>query len=138
MKKEANAAKLTTSACACDPAFLLELKCVLTQYAFDVIHFNNGLHGMGYTEEQYRTNVDVQKKVSRLWFKNLVSRMESNGFDINALDVWTAHNQGVSGLNQILKGDVSAGVLKNIRNQAGMDENSTVQNYRDYYKKRLR
>jgi lysophospholipase L1-like esterase len=52
---QANCARLTTSRCICDPVFFDELDMVLRQYAFDVIHFNNGLHGWGYTEAQYRT-----------------------------------------------------------------------------------
>lgn len=47
-------ARFATSACVADPAFLLQLQSLLTQYEFDVIHFNNGIHGMGYTEEEYR------------------------------------------------------------------------------------
>jgi len=50
---QTNCARLTTSRCICDPVFFDELEMVLDQYAFDVIHFNNGLHGWGYTEEQY-------------------------------------------------------------------------------------
>jgi lysophospholipase L1-like esterase len=30
---------------------------LLKQYRFAVIHFNNGLHGFGYTEEQYRAGL---------------------------------------------------------------------------------
>jgi pimeloyl-ACP methyl ester carboxylesterase len=50
---KANCARLTTSRCICDPVFFEELEMVLRQYPFDVIHFNNGLHGWGYTEAQY-------------------------------------------------------------------------------------
>ncbi|MEN6574975.1 MAG: prolyl oligopeptidase family serine peptidase [Phycisphaerales bacterium] len=51
---KANCARLTTSRCICDPVFFDELALVLRQYRFQVIHFNNGLHGMGYTQDQYR------------------------------------------------------------------------------------
>jgi len=51
---KANCARLTTSKCVSDPSFADELKLLLGQYDFDVIHINNGLHGWGYTEEQYR------------------------------------------------------------------------------------
>ena len=51
---QANCARLTTSRCICDPVFFDELSLLLRQYPFDVIHFNNGLHGWGYTEAQYR------------------------------------------------------------------------------------
>lgn len=46
-------ARLTTSKCVSDPTFNDDLKRLLKQYKFSVIHLNNGLHGWGYTEEQY-------------------------------------------------------------------------------------
>jgi hypothetical protein len=45
---------LSTSKSICDPTLMDELKTVLQQYDFQVIHFNNGLHGWDYTEEEYR------------------------------------------------------------------------------------
>jgi len=54
LQGKANCARLTTSRCICDPVFFEELLMVLRQYRFRVIHFNNGLHGMGYTDAQYR------------------------------------------------------------------------------------
>jgi len=51
---KANCARLTTSRCVCDPVFFDELLLMLRQYRFQVIHFNNGLHGMEYTQDQYR------------------------------------------------------------------------------------
>ncbi|MBI1319100.1 MAG: SGNH/GDSL hydrolase family protein [Candidatus Hydrogenedens sp.] len=46
--------RLTTSRSVCDPVFFQELALVLGQYDFAVIHFNNGLHGWDYTEDEYR------------------------------------------------------------------------------------
>lgn len=46
--------RLATSACVADPAFCAQLKIILAHYQIDVVHFNNGLHGMGYTEKEYR------------------------------------------------------------------------------------
>ncbi len=37
-----------------DPALLAEVALVLGQCRFDVVHFNNGLHGWGYSEEEYQ------------------------------------------------------------------------------------
>jgi hypothetical protein len=51
---KAYCARLTTSKCVSDPTFNDDLKLMLKQYKFSVIHFNNGLHGWGYTEDQYR------------------------------------------------------------------------------------
>ena len=51
---KANCARLTTSKCVSDPSFVDEVQLLLKHYRFSVIHFNNGLHGFVYTEEQYR------------------------------------------------------------------------------------
>lgn len=45
--------RLSTSKSLGDPAFVEEVRTMLEHYDFDVIHFNNGLHGAGYTNEQY-------------------------------------------------------------------------------------
>ncbi|MHC4404008.1 MAG: SGNH/GDSL hydrolase family protein [Planctomycetota bacterium] len=50
-------ARLTTSKCVSDPWFPDEVQLLLKQYRFAVIHFNNGLHGWGYTEGQYRDGI---------------------------------------------------------------------------------
>lgn len=51
---KAYCARLTTSKCVSDPTFNDDLLLLLKQYKFSAIHLNNGLHGWGYTEEQYR------------------------------------------------------------------------------------
>lgn len=51
---KAYCARLTTSKCVSDPSFNDDLQLLLKQYKFSVIHFNNGLHGWGYTEDHYR------------------------------------------------------------------------------------
>lgn len=51
---KAYCARLTTSKCVSDSTFDDDLRLLLKQYRFSVIHINNGLHGWGYSEEQYR------------------------------------------------------------------------------------
>jgi hypothetical protein len=51
---KASVARLGTSKSLGDPALFDEIRMVLGQYKFDVIHFNNGLHGWEYTEDDYR------------------------------------------------------------------------------------
>jgi hypothetical protein len=63
LEGKANCARLTTSRCICDPVFFDELLMVLRQYRFSVIHFNNGLHGVGYTPAQYRQGFAQLMKV---------------------------------------------------------------------------
>ncbi|MDE6757622.1 MAG: SGNH/GDSL hydrolase family protein [Muribaculaceae bacterium] len=45
--------RISNSKCLGDPALFDELESVLKHNKFDIIHFNNGLHGAGYTEEEY-------------------------------------------------------------------------------------
>jgi len=54
LESDAYCARFATSACVADPAFHQQLELMLNQYEYSVIHFNNGLHGVGYTEEEYQ------------------------------------------------------------------------------------
>ena len=53
LKGRVSVARLTTSKSIGDPALLAEVAMVLGQCHFDVVHFNNGLHGWGYSEQEY-------------------------------------------------------------------------------------
>jgi lysophospholipase L1-like esterase len=53
LKGKAYVGRLATSKSLGDPALLDEVTLVLRQEKFDVIHFNNGMHGSAYTEEEY-------------------------------------------------------------------------------------
>ncbi|MFH1744266.1 MAG: SGNH/GDSL hydrolase family protein [bacterium] len=50
---KANCARFATSAFMGNPDYLSELEVLLKRYTFRVIHINNGLHGWGYSEEEY-------------------------------------------------------------------------------------
>ena len=63
LKGQAYCARLATSYCVADPAFHDQLETMLTQYEYSVIHFNNGLHGMGYTEEAYEKGFEKAIKL---------------------------------------------------------------------------
>lgn len=45
--------RLSTSKSLGDPAYLDEVKLILSQYDYDVIHVSNGAHGWKYTIEEY-------------------------------------------------------------------------------------
>jgi lysophospholipase L1-like esterase len=47
-------ARLATSRFVADPVLLKEIALVLDQTKFDVIHFNNGMHGWQHSEAEYR------------------------------------------------------------------------------------
>jgi hypothetical protein len=54
LEGKAYVARLTTSKSVGDPALLKEIDLIMSYYKFDIVHFNNGLHGFGYTEEEYK------------------------------------------------------------------------------------
>lgn len=45
--------RLSSSAFISDPVLLKQIEMVLSQYKFDVIHFNNGMHGWQHSENEY-------------------------------------------------------------------------------------
>lgn len=53
LRNKAIVCRLATSKSLGDPALLDEVRLVLGQAKFDVVHFNNGLHGWSYTEAEY-------------------------------------------------------------------------------------
>ncbi len=54
LKGQAYVARITTSKAIGDPALLDELATFLKQARFDAVHFNIGMHGWAYTEDDYR------------------------------------------------------------------------------------
>jgi lysophospholipase L1-like esterase len=46
--------RLSSSAFVADPVLLDQLKMTLSSMKFDVIHFNNGMHGWQHSEDEYR------------------------------------------------------------------------------------
>ncbi|MGO8751087.1 MAG: SGNH/GDSL hydrolase family protein [Thermoguttaceae bacterium] len=86
LKGKASVARLTTSKSIGDPALPAEAALVLDQCRFDVVHFNNGLHGWGYTEAEYRKDfpellATIRKhapKAKLIWATTTPMRRSSN------------------------------------------------------------
>lgn len=51
---KAYCARVATSKSVGDPALPAEIATFVSEQKFDVIHFNNGMHGWGYTEDEYK------------------------------------------------------------------------------------
>jgi len=58
-------ARLCTSRFVADPVLLKEIALVLDQAKFDVIQFNNGMHGWQHSEEEYRKALPALIKTIR-------------------------------------------------------------------------
>src|ERR1700723_4699704 len=54
LEGKAYVGRLSSSAFISDPVLLKQIKMVLSQYHFDVIHFNNGMHGWQHSEAEYK------------------------------------------------------------------------------------
>ena len=65
LSEKAYCAKFATSACITDPVFYLQLRTMFSQYKYAIIHFNNGLHGFGYTEKEYQAGYEKVLKYLR-------------------------------------------------------------------------
>lgn len=50
--------RLATSKCVGDPGLLKEFDIAFCDNEFDIIHFNNGMHGWDYTEVQYAAGLE--------------------------------------------------------------------------------
>lgn len=55
LEGKAFVARLSTSKSLGDPGLLQEIALALGYHQFDVVHFNNGMHGWEYSEEEYET-----------------------------------------------------------------------------------
>lgn len=65
LQGKAYVGRLSNSKSVGDPALLEEIAVILKHTKFDIIHFNNGLHGFDYTEEEYNKNFPKLIKVIR-------------------------------------------------------------------------
>jgi hypothetical protein len=53
LEGKAYVGRLSSSAFISDPVLLKQIEMVLGEYKFDVIHFNNGMHGWQHSEKEY-------------------------------------------------------------------------------------
>jgi lysophospholipase L1-like esterase len=65
LKGRAYCARMATSAAVGDPALIMQLHAFLSEAKFDVIHFNIGMHGWTYSEDDYGKYLPKVLKVIR-------------------------------------------------------------------------
>lgn len=66
LEGKAYVARLATSKSVGDPGLLSEIALVLSYGKFDVVHFNNGMHGFGYSEAEYEAAFpDLYKTIKK-------------------------------------------------------------------------
>ena len=109
LKGKASVARLATSKSLGDPALLAEVALVLDQCQFDIVHFNNGLHGAGYSNEEYGKSfpdlvATIRKyapKAKLIWATTTPTRTKEN------LSVIAEGTKRVQDRNKIAEGIVT-------------------------------
>ena len=109
LKGKASVAQLATSKSVGDPVLLVEVALVLDQCRFDVVHFNNGLHGWDYSEAEYEKHfpeliATIRKHAPRaklIWATTTPMRKPKD------LSVVAENTKRVQARNKIAEGIVS-------------------------------
>ncbi|MEO7531097.1 MAG: SGNH/GDSL hydrolase family protein [Sediminibacterium sp.] len=94
--------KITTSGSMGDPEYINQIKALLGNVQFDVICFNNGLHGTTYPPEEYAKYIAVvykllrknNSKVKIIWATTTARRMSNN------LESFDSYNEDVKKRNR--------------------------------------
>jgi len=116
-----------SSLCVCDPAYELMLKSVLLQGKFAVIHLNNGLHGVGYTEEQYKAGYEKALTV--------IKQLQPQAKIIATLSTPLKQESNRAFLNpRIDKRNADVKALAQAAGLAVDDLNTPMQGHPEYYK----
>jgi hypothetical protein len=105
LNKIAYCSKFTTSRSLGDPALIAQLKALFFSYKFDVITFNNGLHGVEYSDEQYNSYIPVVYKLFKksnpglklIWVNTTPRRIGGKRPDFDQ------YNQGVINRNKAVE-----------------------------------
>ena len=105
LNKKAYCCKFTTSRSLGDPALIAQLKALFFSYKFDVITFNNGLHGVEYSDKRYSSYLPVVYKLFKksnpglklIWVNTTPRRIGGKRPDFDQ------YNQGVINRNKAVR-----------------------------------
>lgn len=99
LKGIAYCSKFTTSRSLGDPVYIDQLALLFKQFNFDIITFNNGLHGSGYKIEEYSRDIpfvyELLKSKSRkaiIWVNTTAWRMKEKPDEFKAIKLITERN----------------------------------------------
>ena len=121
--------KFTTSKSMGDPVLLEQLDEVLRHYHFDVISFNNGLHGRGYTAEEYAAFIPAVYKLLVKYGNPKVQWVNTTAERDNLnLQILDAFNANVVKRNQYVE------AFANKNNIPVIDDYSLSINHPEFYR----
>lgn len=102
---KAYCSRFTTSRSMGDPALKEQLKTLFFSYKFDIISFNNGLHGVDYSDEAYGNDIplvynifhDNNPGLKLIWVNTTARRVR------DSIPSFDQYNQGVINRNKAVK-----------------------------------
>ncbi len=129
LKGQFYCSKITSSKSLGDPEFIDQLKALLGSFRFDVIFFNNGLHGVAYSPEEYAKYLPTVYKLLKknnpqvkiFWVTTTARRVPNN------LDSFDAHNGDVEKRNKYVADFCTE------KNISVIDFSSLSLQHKDYY-----
>ena len=94
LKDKAYVSKFTTSKSLGDPVYIEQLKWFLKSNKFEIISINNGLHGIGFTLDQYAGDLPVLYKIIRkyqpaaklIWVNTTARRIANRTSELDSLN----------------------------------------------------
>ena len=94
LTNKAYCCKFTTSRSLGDPALIEQLKALFFSYRFDVIIFNNGLHGVDYSDKQYSNYIPIVYRIFKknnpglklIWVNTTARRVSGNIAEFDQLN----------------------------------------------------
>ena len=103
LKSLAYCCKFTTSRSLGDPILIDQLHLIFKQFNFDVICFNNGLHGYGFTEKQYGKYIPAVYRMLKKHSNKAIVWVNTTGTrEKGHLDLHTAFNERVIARNKLV------------------------------------
>ena len=129
LKEKAYVGRLATSKSLGDPALLDEVALILKEQSFDVIHFNNGMHGDGYTEEQYGAAIPGLLEI----FRRFAPRAKLMWASTTDVRVKNDLAQISPKTNRILERNRIAATIMSRRNIPIDDLFSAIKNHGEYH-----
>ncbi len=119
--------RLSTSAGICDPVLFDEVRLMVHNNKFAVIHFNNGLHGADYTDAQYETGLQQLMKLLHDEAPN------ANLIWASSTLVRPAYPNGVARIVQIVSRNAIGLRLATAAGIAVDDLNAVTKDHPEYY-----
>jgi hypothetical protein len=91
---------------------------------------------LGVSPDVIRRSPELQDRMMMLAIKDYSRQLRSAGIPVNNFTLWLRHNQGLRGTREILSGNISNLVQRNISTNLPKGMAPTAQNYLSYWRRK--